>query len=155
MRKMFHGRGLSTSYIENSSRASPLRARPSGGGALVLAQKCFNFSTLRGREGAPEPGAFQRCGGGGESERLSQFLLLGDGERKGAVEHVAGAQRIHGVNREGRRLLDRPVLVEPDGAPGPPRARQKRLGQLGDLVQRLGALGDSGGLPQRFAGAYQ
>src|ERR1700709_984434 len=124
MRKMFHVRGLSTSYIENSSPASPLRARPSGGGALVLAQKCFNFSTLRGREGAPEPGAFQRCGGGGESERLAELLLLGDGERKGAVEHVAGTQGIHGVEVGGRRLLAGTMLVQPDGTLRAAGARQ-------------------------------
>ena len=48
-----------------------------------------------------------------------------------------------------------PVLVEPDRAPRAPGARQERRGQLGDLLQRLGVVGDVGGLLQRLAGEHQ
>src|SRR5437867_3525498 len=106
-------------------------------GLLALTQKCSHFSTLRGGKGAPEAGAFQRCGGGGEAQRLPQLLALGDGQRKGAVEDVAGAQRIDGMDVEGGRLLQLAVLVEPDGAARPARAREERFCQFGDLVQRL------------------
>ena len=37
----------------------------------ALAQKLFDFSTLRGGKGAAEAGAFQRRGGGGEPQRLA------------------------------------------------------------------------------------
>ena len=47
---------------------------------------------------------------------LAQILIFGDRQRKRAMEHVAGAQRIHGVHREGRRLLQALLLVEPDRA---------------------------------------
>jgi hypothetical protein len=90
-----------------------------------LVQKRFNFNALRGREGTAESGAFQRRGGGGEPERLPQFLSFGDRERESAMEHVSGAEGVHGVDREGRRLLDGPILVEPDRAPRSPRSRQE------------------------------
>ena len=95
-----------------------------------MAQKVRYFSTLRGGKSAPETGAFQRRGGGGEPQRLPQVLTLGDGERKGAMENVTGAERIHGVDREGRGLLQLALLVEPDRAARSARSRQKRLGQL-------------------------
>ena len=57
--------------------------------SLILGQKRFNFSTLRRSEGATEAGAFQRRGGGGESQRVPEVLLLGQGERKRPMEDVA------------------------------------------------------------------
>src|SRR6266851_1207500 len=81
-----------------------------------MTQKLFHFSALRGGKSPPETGAFQGGGGGSEPKRLGQILVLGDGEGEGAMEHVAGAQRIHGVHREGRCLLQVLVFVEPDRA---------------------------------------
>src|ERR1700680_2613751 len=113
MRIKFHLWALSTSYIEYSSRASPLSLNLSRVGSPALAQKLFNFSTLRGGEGATEAGAFQGCSGGSEAQRLPQPLLFGDGERKRAMEDITRAERIHGVHREGGRLLQTALLVEP------------------------------------------
>ena len=95
------------------------------GGRLALAQKLFHFNTLRGGKGAAMAGAFQRRGGGGESQRLPQFLLFSDRERERAMENIAGAQRVDGVDREGRRLLQMALLVEPDRAFRPARPRQE------------------------------
>src|SRR5882672_3073518 len=154
-RTLFHMRGQYPSYIENSSNTSPSLAGLGRTGGLAMAQKLFNFSALRGGKSAPETGAFQRCGGGSEPKGLKQTLFFGDGEGKGAMEHVARAQRVHGVHREGRGLLQVLVLVEPDGALRAPRSRQKRRGQLGDLFERLAVVGYSGGLLQGLAGEYQ
>src|SRR5438445_5938459 len=132
MRRKFHMKGLKPSYREKSSHARPLSPRSGVAGRLALAQKRCDFSTLRGGKGAPEAGAFQRRGGGGESQRLRQFLPLRNGQRKGAVEYVAGAQRIDGVDGEGGGFPQLAVRVEPDGAPGPARAGQERLRQSGD-----------------------
>src|SRR5690242_12977911 len=119
-------------------------------GLLALTQKCSDFRTLRGGKGATKSRALQRCGGRGESQRLPQLLPLGDSKRKGAVEHVACTEGIDGVDREGGGFLQLAVLVEPDGAARPARARQERLRQLGDLVQRLTVVADVGGLLQRL-----
>src|ERR1700761_958104 len=105
MRIKFHICGYPTSYREKSSISSPTSSRRGRRGGPALSQKLFNFRTLRGGEGAAKAGAFQRCGGGSESERLVQLLTFGDRQRKGAVEDVAGAQGIHGVDREGRRFF--------------------------------------------------
>src|SRR5277367_2188377 len=126
--------------------ASPLPLILSRVGGPALAQKLFNFSTLRGGKGAPEAGAFQGCSGGSEPQRLPQPLLFGDGERKGAMEDIARAERIHRVHREGRGLLQTALVVEPDRAARAARARQERRRQLGDLFQRLAVVGDVSGL---------
>src|SRR5882757_8953822 len=136
-RTLFHLWGRYPSYIENSSNTSPSLAGLGRTRGLVMAQKLINFSTLRGGKSAPETRAFQRCGGGG------------------AMEHVARAQRVHGMHREGRRLLQVLVLVEPDRTLRAPRSRQKRRGQLRDLFERLAVIGYSGGLLQGLAGEYQ
>src|SRR5467141_3574857 len=154
-RTLFHMRGQYPSYIENSSNTSPSLAGLGRTGGLAVAQKLINFSTLRGGKSAPETGAFQRRGGGSEPKGLKQTLFFGDGEGKGAMEHVARAQRIHGVHREGRRLLQVLVLVEPDRAQRAPRSRQERRGQFCDFLERLAVLGDPGGLLQGFAREYQ
>src|SRR5260370_20726416 len=98
-----------------------------------MAQKLINFSTLRGGKSAAERRALKRCGGGGEREGAKQPLFFGDGEGEGAREHVARAQRVHGMHREGRRLLQVLVLVEPDRTLRAPRSRQKRRGQFRNL----------------------
>src|SRR5713226_1566712 len=154
-RTLFHLRGQYPSYIENSSNTSPSLAGLGRSRGLVMAQKLINFSTLRGGKSAPETRAFQRRGGGGEPKGLKQPLFFGDGEGEGAMEHVARAQRVHGVNREGRRLLQVLVLVEPDRALRAPRSRQKRRGQLRNLFERLAVVGDPGGCLLRFAGKHQ
>src|ERR1700758_1427507 len=122
-RTLFHLRGLKSSYIENSSMASPLSGQTLGRGRPPLGQKRFNFSTLRGSKGATKAGAFQGCGGRGESERFLEVLAFGDGQGKGAMEDVPGAKRIHGMHREGRRLLQLSPIVEPDRAARAARAR--------------------------------
>src|SRR5580698_4096546 len=114
------------------SISSPLMWRPGRRGAPVLAQKRFNFSTLRGTQGAPEAGAFQRCGGGGKPQRLPQFLSLGDSQHKGTVEDVAGSQRIDGVHGEGRRLLQFTLPVEPEGTAWAPCGSEERRCELRD-----------------------
>ena len=105
-RTLFHlwGRDI-PSYRENSSKYKPAigRSRP-GWGHPPWLKSSANFSTLRGGKGATEAGAFQRCSGGGGPQRARDVLILGDRERKGAMEYVAGAQRIHGMHRKGRRL---------------------------------------------------
>ena len=116
-----------------------------------MAQKFRKFSTLRRGKGAAEPGAFQCCGGGSEPQRLPQILFLGDGQRERAMEHVAGAQRIHGVDREGRRLLQIALLVEPDRPFRPAGPGQERRRQLCDLFKCLAVIGDICRLLQRFA----
>ena len=100
---------------------SPSSLSPNRAGSPALVQKLFNFSTLRGSKGAAETGAFQGCSGGGEPQRLPQPLIFGDRERKRAMEDVTRAERIHGVHREGRRLLQIAILVEPDRAAAAPR----------------------------------
>src|SRR4051794_35664282 len=109
---------------------------PGRAGPLALAQKRHDFSTLRGSKGAAKACAFQGRRGGGESQRLTQFLPLGNGERKGAMKDVSGAERIYGVDREGGGLLDAALSIEPNGASWPPCARQERFRQFGDLLQR-------------------
>src|SRR6202163_1433947 len=150
-RTLFHLWGQYPSYIENSSNTSPSLAGPGRTGGLALAQKLFNFSALRGGKGAPETGAFQGCGGGGEPKGIAQTLVFGDGEGERAMERVARAQRIHGVHLEGRRLLQVLLLVEPDRALRAPRSRQKRRGQFCDFLERLAVVGDAGGLLQGLA----
>ena len=86
MRKMFHTYGLIPSYIENSSIASLLIDLPGLGWPPGPHVKALQLQYVAGGEGAAEPGAFQGGSGGGEAQRLPQFLLLGDGERKGAVK---------------------------------------------------------------------
>ena len=54
-------------------------------GCLAVAQKLFNFSTLRRGKGATEVGTFERGGGGGEPQRARYVLIFGDGERKRAM----------------------------------------------------------------------
>jgi len=66
-------------------------------GRLAVAQKLFNFSTLRGGKGAAETGAFQRRGGGSEAQRARHILFFRNGERKRAMEYVARPQRVDGV----------------------------------------------------------
>src|SRR6266702_1532822 len=152
-RTLFHLRGQYPSYIENSSNTSPSLAGLDRTRGLVMAQKLINFSTLRGGKSAPETRAFQRCGGGGESKGVKQTLSFGDGE--GAMEHIARAQCVHGVHREGRRLLQVLLLVEPDRTLRAPRSRQKRRGQLRNLFERLAVVGYAGGLLQGLAGEHQ
>jgi hypothetical protein len=55
---MFHIEGWYPSYIEKSSKASPPLGGSGPAGPLILAQKRFNFSALRGSESASEPRAF-------------------------------------------------------------------------------------------------
>ena len=69
---------------------------------------------MRSREGPAETGALQRGGGRGEPERVAQILVFSDRQRKSAMENVARAQRIYGVHREGRGLLQVLLRVEPD-----------------------------------------
>src|SRR6266567_3753191 len=126
-RTLFHLRGKYPSYIENSSNTSPSLAGLGRTRGLVMAQKLINFSTLRGGKSAPETGAFQRCGGGGEPKGLKQTLSFGNGEGEGAMEHVARA----------------------------PRSRQKRRGQFRNLFERLAVIGYASGLLQGLAGEYQ
>src|SRR6266481_7534855 len=104
---------------------SPSSLCPSRTGSSTLVQKFFNFRTLRGSKSPTEAGAFQGCSGRGESQRLPQLLIFGDRERKRAMENIPGAERIHRVDRECRRLLQIAVLVEPDRALGPARAGQE------------------------------
>src|SRR3982751_7132309 len=92
---------------------------------LAMAQKFFNFSALRRGKGTAKASAFQGRRRGSEPQRAWHVLVFGDGERKRAMEHVAGAQRVHGVHRKGRRLLQGAALVEPDGALRAPRPRQE------------------------------
>src|SRR5213596_2548622 len=115
-RTLFHLRGRSSSYIENSSKTSPLLVAPGRAGYLAVAQKLFDFSPSRRGKGATEAGAFERCGGGGEPQRARYVLTFGDGERECAMEYVPGAQRIHGMHREGRRLPQVMLLVKPERA---------------------------------------
>ena len=122
--------------MQASLLLSPCRA-----GCPVLAQKCFNFSTLRGGESAAETGAFQRRSRGCEPQRLPQILLLGDGEGESAVKHVARAQGIHGMHREGRRLVQVLLLVEPERAFRAARARQERRRQFGNFLERFAVVG--------------
>src|SRR5438309_645220 len=123
-RTLFHLWGLIPSYIENSSKASPLLTGSGRARRPANAQKLFNFSTLRCGEGTAEAGAFQRGGGGGEPQGGWNVLALGDGKGECAVEHVTGAERIHGMDREGRCLLQMALRVEPDRAFRPARPRQ-------------------------------
>ncbi len=67
------------------------------------------------------------------------------------MEHVAGAQGVHGMDREGRGLLQVPLLIEPDRAFRSARSREERMRQLCDLFQRGAVIGDVGGLLQRLA----
>ena len=90
-----------------------------------MTQKLIHFSALWGGKSPAETSAFQRRGGGSEPKRLGQILVLGDGEGEGAMEHVAGAQRVHGMDRERRRLLQIALLVEPDRAFRPARPCQE------------------------------
>src|ERR1700688_363280 len=124
-RTLFHLWDRLPSYIKNSSKTSPLLADPGRVGRLALVQKLCDFSTLRGGESATEAGAFQGCGGGGEPQGLTKILFFGDSQSKRAVEHVACAQRIHGMHRKGRGLLHGLMLVEPDRALRAARSRQK------------------------------
>src|ERR1700730_16532513 len=112
---------------------SPSSLSLSRAGRPALVQKRFNFSTLRGSKGTTEAGAFQGCSGGGESQCLPQLLFFGDGKRKRAMEDVSGPQRIHGVDREGRRLLQLAVGVEPDRAARAAGAGQERRRQFGNF----------------------
>jgi hypothetical protein len=73
--------------------------------SLGAPQKLFNFNALWGGQGAPKTGAFQRRGGGGESQRAPQVPAFGDGEREGAMENIAGAERIYGVDSKSRCSL--------------------------------------------------
>src|SRR5882724_3628416 len=98
--------------------------------AFALAQKRFNFSTLRCSEGTTKAGAFQRRRGGRESQRLSEVLLLGEGERERPVENVASPQRIDGVDRKRRGLLQLAFFIEPDRASRSARPRQEGGGQF-------------------------
>src|SRR5882757_3736046 len=76
-RTFFHMRGWIRSYIENSSKASPLLRQRRRIGLLALGQKLFNFNALRRSISAAEPVAFQRHSGGGESRRLPKLLVRG------------------------------------------------------------------------------
>src|SRR5467141_3884912 len=154
-RTLFHMRGQYVSYIENSSKTSPSSVGLSRTGSLGMAQKLFNFRALRGGKCAAETGAFQRCGGRSEPKGLGQILIFGDGEGERAMKHVAGAQRIQSVHREGRRLPQVLVFVEPDRTLRTSRSRQKRRGQLRNLFERLAVVGDSGGLLQWLAREHQ
>src|SRR4030095_9367026 len=63
MRIKFHMKGLKPSYRENSSHARPAFPQSGRAGRLALAQKCCDFSTLRGGKGGSETGGFY-CRGG-------------------------------------------------------------------------------------------
>jgi hypothetical protein len=110
---------------------------------------------LRGSEGPAEAGAFQRRRRGSKPQRRAQILFLGDRQRERAMEDVACAERIHRVYREGRRLLQMMMLVEPYRALRAARARQEGRGQLRDLVERLAIVGDVGGFLQGLTGENQ
>src|SRR5450759_4800203 len=107
-----------------------------------MAQKFCDFSTLWGSKGPAEAGAFQGGGGGREPQRARQVLVFGDGERERAVEHVACAQRIHGMYGKGGRLLQLALLVEPDRASRAAGSREERGGQLRDLLERFAVVRD-------------
>jgi hypothetical protein len=134
---------------------SPSSVGLSRAGSLAVAQKRFNFSTLRGSKGTTEAGAFQGCSGGGEAQRLPQLLFFSNCERKRAMEDVPGAQRIDGVDREGRGLLQLAVLVESDRAARAAGAGEEGRRQSRDLFQRCAVVGDIGGLLQGLAGEHQ
>src|SRR5882757_11151307 len=95
---------------------SPLSVASTRIHRLAMAQKFFNFSTLRRGEGAAETGAFQRRGGGSEPQRAQNVLRFGNGQSDRAMENIAGAQCIHGMHGKCRRLLQVLVLVEPKRA---------------------------------------
>src|SRR6266436_2495442 len=69
--------------VEDNPTRSPISATE---------REASSCSTVRGGEGRAEASGFQRGGGGSESQRLPQFLLLGDRQRKRAVEYVPGAE---------------------------------------------------------------
>src|SRR5205807_8255594 len=115
----------------------------SRGGGLAMARKVFNVSSLWRGKGSAETGAFQRRRGRGEAQGVGDILLLGNGQREGAVEHIAGTQGVHGMHRKGRRVMERLAFIEPKRALRALRSRQERRGQLGDPFERLGVVGDT------------
>src|SRR3954447_13278701 len=154
MGRLFYFRGGLSSYIEKSSKTSLFGGRDQST-RRALAQKLFNFSTLWGGERAPKAGAFQGRRRGRETQCRRNVRLLGNGERKSAVEDVARAQRIHGVHRKGPRAVQRLSLVEPERAFRALRPRHKGWRQLCDFSQCLGIVGDPRGRLQRLARKYQ
>ena len=97
----------------------------------VSKQKPFNFSALRSGQAATKAGAFQRGRGRGESQRFPRIPAFGEAKREGAMEDVACAERIHGVDRKGRCFLQFAPLIQPDRAAraagrGKERRRQPR-----------------------------
>lgn len=92
-------------------------------------------------------GAFQRRGGRGELQRLPHTAALGEPKRERAVENVAGAKRIDGLDREGRRLLQRARLIQSDRAARAAGGGEESGRQPGQPFQRLAVVGDAGRLP--------
>ena len=105
-----------------------------------MAQKRFDFSTLRGCERATEARAFQCGGGGSEPQCAGYALLLSNRQRERAVEYVASAERIHRMHRERRCFPKLVTLVKPESALRAARARQKRRRQLGIFLSASASL---------------
>src|SRR4051812_13461795 len=131
MGRLFHFRGGLSSYIEKSSKTSLFGGRDQPT-RRALAQKLFNFSTLRSGEGAPKAGAFQGRRRGRETQCRRKGLLRGEGERKGAGEAAPRPQRTRGGHGKGPRGVQFLSLVEPGRPFRPLRPRHKGRRQLCD-----------------------
>src|SRR5260370_34474135 len=72
-----------------------------------LRQQRIHLGAPRRHGAAAEAGAFEPGGRGGEPQRVLDPAALNQSKSERAMEHVASAERVHGLYGEYRRFTDR------------------------------------------------
>ena len=120
-----------------------------GSAVLGLRPKAASTSAVAGRQRRRRSGCISAPRRPRQSAcACRNCLAFGDRQRERAVENVAGAERIDGVDRERRHLLRCALLVEPHHALRAARDREERPRQLWRSCRSASSRSSrAGGLP--------
>ena len=93
--------------------------------------------------------AFERGGGAGKTQDVRQIASFRQAEREGAVEGVAGAERIDRLHLERRHVAQR-AAVEPIDAVRPVGDGEETGDMFGQVLQAGAVVVKPGGAVQRL-----
>ena len=129
-------------------RGCQARAGSSRGRAQVVRrEKRLDLGARRRAQNAAIARAFERGGRGRKAHRRPLRHALGQHQREGAVERVAGAERVDHVDLEGGNLPQL-AIVEPQHVVRAVGDGEERLRLLADVDQRAAEMVGAGGRAQ-------
>ena len=117
---------------------------------LPAGQQRLDLGAVRRRHAAAQPRAFEARRRGRKAHRRFHVVALGEREREGAVENVAGAERVDRIDRKHRACLQR-LAVAPEHVVRAVGDGEKRSGRGGDPPERGAEVVETGGGAQALA----